>query len=380
MAPLRVPRPATHRAPRGRARCPAATASGAGRRARAGPSGRRPAARAEILKALVRDASGAHPGRADRGPDAAGDRRPDRRSCGRLEARAGTSIVFITHKLKEVRALADRITVIRRGKVVGEASRTSISEGELASMMVGRQVKLDDRQGRPSTPGDVDARGARPELWSTPACQVTRRRRELLRSAAARSYALAGVQGNGQTELTECPGRARVGGVGVGRPRRAATSPISRDRRPMIGLGRRLCPRGPACTTAWSAASPSRRTSCSTSTTASPSPAVMSLDLERDPTERHRRGSRSSTSGRQSIDHPCVHAVRRQPAEGRARPRAVPAADLVLIVAQPTRGLDVGSMEFVHKRIVEERDNGAAVILLSRPSSTRSSASRTGSS
>jgi len=64
----------------------------------------------------------------------------------------GTSIVFITHKLREVRAVADRITVIRRGAVVGEASPTS-SAAELASMMVGRPVQLTVDKA-PATPGD----------------------------------------------------------------------------------------------------------------------------------------------------------------------------------------------------------------------------------
>src|SRR5690606_13647925 len=66
---------------------------------------------------------------------------------------AGTSIVFITHKLREVRAVADKITVIRRGKVVGEASASS-TETELASMMVGRSVSLTvDKE--PATPGEA---------------------------------------------------------------------------------------------------------------------------------------------------------------------------------------------------------------------------------
>ena len=74
---------------------------------------------------------------------------------------AGTSIVFITHKLREVRAVADRITVIRRGKVVGEASPDS-SAAELASMMVGRPVKLNIEKD-PAAPGDevISAEGVR---------------------------------------------------------------------------------------------------------------------------------------------------------------------------------------------------------------------------
>ena len=86
---------------------------------------------------------------------------------------SGTSIVFITHKLREVRAIADRITVIRRGKVVGEASPQASSD-ELASLMVGRPVQLTiDKE--PAHPGDpvleVEAPQGRrrpgPGAWST---------------------------------------------------------------------------------------------------------------------------------------------------------------------------------------------------------------------
>src|SRR5674476_862574 len=111
----------------------------------------------------------------------------------------GTSIVFITHKLREVRAVADRITVIRRGKVVGEALPTSTS-AELASMMVGRPVLLTVDKGV-AAPGEVvlevDSLRVVDETGQVVVDDV---------SFSVRSgeiYAVAGVQGNGQTELTE---------------------------------------------------------------------------------------------------------------------------------------------------------------------------------
>ena len=76
--------------------------------------------RVEIIKALANDAEGADPRRADGGAHAAGDRRADGHHA-RSSRSSGTSIVFITHKLREVKAIGDRITVIRRGKVVGTA-------------------------------------------------------------------------------------------------------------------------------------------------------------------------------------------------------------------------------------------------------------------
>src|SRR5690349_319812 len=112
---------------------------------------------------------------------------------------AGTSIVFITHKLREVREVADRITVIRLGKVVGEAAPTA-SNVELASMMVGRAVELTVHKDPPKTgEGGLTVRDLR---VLTPAGAVVVddvsfdvRPGEVL--------ALAGVQGNGQTELVE---------------------------------------------------------------------------------------------------------------------------------------------------------------------------------
>src|SRR3954464_13949672 len=112
---------------------------------------------------------------------------------------AGTSIVFITHKLREVRAIADRVTVIRLGKVVGEADPQS-TNAELAAMMVGRGVELTVEKG-PANPGGealvvrnvsvLDPNGQK--VVNNVSFDV--RRGEIL--------AIAGVQGNGQTELTE---------------------------------------------------------------------------------------------------------------------------------------------------------------------------------
>jgi simple sugar transport system ATP-binding protein len=115
----------------------------------------------------------------------------------------GTSIVFITHKLKEVKAIADKITVIRRGKVVGQAE-PSASEEELAELMVGRAVDLVvDKE--PAEPKDavlrvegltvIDERG----FTAVDGVDLEVRAGEIL--------AVAGVQGNGQTELAEALAR-----------------------------------------------------------------------------------------------------------------------------------------------------------------------------
>ena len=111
---------------------------------------------------------------------------------------AGTSIVFITHKLREVRAVADRITVIRRGKVVGSAL-PSAPETE-TRLPHGRPVRRPRRRAQAAQPGEV------PSCWSTAvldAAGVLRSDRVTFDMARGEILAVAGVQGNGQTELTE---------------------------------------------------------------------------------------------------------------------------------------------------------------------------------
>ena len=115
-------------------------------------------------------------------------------------AASGRSILFITHKLKEVLAVADRITVMRLGAVIGTTTPQTTTESELASMMVGRSVELVVREGagpterrraRSGGPDVVDDRG----LTVVDHISFDVRAGEIL--------ALAGVQGNGQTEIEE---------------------------------------------------------------------------------------------------------------------------------------------------------------------------------
>ncbi len=167
---------------------------------------------------------------------------------------AGTSIVFISHKLKEVKAIGDTITVIRRGRVVGQPPVSS-SEQELASLMVGRPVLLTVEK-TPAQPGAVvlDVEGLR----VVDASGVVQVDEVSFSVREGEIYAIAGVQGNGQTEVTECPRRARDS---YGLPRQCArqrhhdvvgarpTRPRDRLRAPRI-----------ARTTDWSVASRWRRT------------------------------------------------------------------------------------------------------------------------
>lgn len=310
--------------------------------------------RVEILKALVRDAKVLilDEPTAVLTPQETDDLIEIMRSL----KQAGTAIVFITHKLREVRAVADKITVIRRGKVVGTASPED-SPAELASLMVGRPVRLNvDKQ--PAAPKAevievdgvrvLDAAGA----VTVDGVSFTVRGGEI--------YALAGVQGNGQTELTEAlvglervdDGTIRIAGVDVTR--------MSTD--DILGLGVGYVPEDrlhDGLVASFTVA----ENMVLDLYDQPPYSGRLNLDLGR--IREHAEEKVEEFDVRtSSIDHAASTL------SGGNQQKVVLAREMsrplkLLIVAQPTRGLDVGSMEFVHQRIVAERDNGAAVILIS---------------
>jgi simple sugar transport system ATP-binding protein len=269
---------------------------------------------------------------------------------------AGTSIVFISHKLKEVKAIADKVTVIRRGKVVGQPS-PSASEEELASLMVGRQVEL-TLEKAPANPGDVvlDVRDLR-VIDDAGVVQVDGVSFEV---RAGEIYAIAGVQGNGQTELTECllgietatEGSVRICG-------RDVSEASVRDR---LRLGVGYVPEdrlhdglvGGFTVAENLILDMYDRT---------PFAKGVALDLRA-----------VSSNAAERIDEFDVRTpsggALASTLSGGNQQKVVLAREMsrplkLLVVAQPTRGLDVGSMEFIHRRIVAERDNGTAVVLVS---------------
>jgi simple sugar transport system ATP-binding protein len=268
----------------------------------------------------------------------------------------GTSIVFITHKLREVREVADRITVIRRGKVVGEATPTS-SSAELASMMVGRPVKLEIEKD-PADPGEpvlqvegVTIADAGGQVMVEDVSFEVR---------AGEIYALAGVQGNGQTELTE----ALVGltPVRLGTIRLDGKDVTKAETDDILGMGVGYVPEDrmhDGLVTSFSVAE-NLILDLYDQPPFSKGPA---LDLERIRSNAEDRVEEYDV--RTSSIHHSASTL-----SGGNQQKVVLARELsrplkLLVVAQPTRGLDVGSMEFVHRRIVAERDNGAAVVLVS---------------
>ncbi|WP_106403475.1 ABC transporter ATP-binding protein [Actinocorallia populi] len=276
---------------------------------------------------------------------------------GRLRE-AGTAIVFITHKLKEVKAIADRITVIRRGKVVGTAD-PSASESELAALMVGRQVRL-----------KVEKEPAR-DTGAAPAFSV----RDLtVRNLAGQAVVdgvsldirpgevlgVAGVQGNGQTELTQAVLgliEPESGSIVLDGAELTGRSPRERLR---AGLG----------------FVPEDRGHDGLVGTASVAENLI-LDLyDRPPFGR--RGTMDVREVRrnaaQRVEEFDIRTTSiEQPVgelSGGNQQKVVVAREMsrplrMLVISQPTRGVDVGAMEFIHQRIIRERDQGRPVLLVS---------------
>jgi simple sugar transport system ATP-binding protein len=269
---------------------------------------------------------------------------------------AGTSVVFITHKLREVREVADHITVIRHGKVVAEAS-PMMSDAELASLMVGRSVELMVSKS-PSTPG--------PEALIVRDLTVLDPRGQVVVddvSFEVRSgeiVVIAGVQGNGQTELTEAL-------LGL---QEAVSGTVHLDGKPLLRQPIR------AVLDAGVGFVPEDRnkdglvgeftiTENLILDRADGSPFVKHGSLQLDFLRTFAAEKKDEFDVRaQSIDT----EVRRL--SGGNQQKVVLARELsrdlrLFVAAQPTRGIDVGSIEFVHKRIVAARDAGTPVIVIS---------------
>jgi general nucleoside transport system ATP-binding protein len=269
----------------------------------------------------------------------------------------GMSVIFISHKLNEVLDIADRITVLRRGRKIDTIPREGATEEGLARMMVGRDVLLRVDK-KPSQPAEtllhvenlrvVDDRG----LEAVRGVSFDVRAGEIV--------AIAGVDGNGQTELIDAL-------TGLRRPSEGAVAVGGRDM-----------------------------------TTAS-AHQFLQEGVGHIPEDRHRRGLVLDMSLAENL---VLHDYAKPPyaKRGFLNPKKIvesargllqefdvrggsattPASALsggnqqkvviarevhrdprVLIAAQPTRGLDVGAIEFVHRRLVEQRDAGKAVLLVS---------------
>ncbi|QAY58826.1 ABC transporter ATP-binding protein [Microbacterium protaetiae] len=268
----------------------------------------------------------------------------------------GTAIVFITHKLREVREVADRITVVRLGKVVGEASPTATNT-ELASMMVGRAVELTVQKG-PSQPqaGGLQVRDLR-VLAADGTVVVDGIDFDV---HPGEVLAVAGVQGNGQTELAEAivglqervTGSVTLGGEEL----------VGRSVRDVLDAGVGFVPED------------RQEDGLVGSFTVAEN---LILDRSGDAQFRTAGTIRRAALDAFAREKITEFDIRTQgPASpagslsGGNQQKVVIARELsrelkLLLASQPTRGVDVGSIEFIHKRIIATRDASVPVLVVS---------------
>ncbi len=268
----------------------------------------------------------------------------------------GTSIVFITHKLREVKAIGDRITVIRRGKVVGTAQPTA-SETELAEMMVGREVKLTVDKDAPKI-GETVLEAKNITVIDTRGHTVVKD--VSFEAKAGEILGIAGVQGNGQTELIKSL-------LGVIKP----------DAGEILVEGRDISRHGPKESLATGIGYIPEDRSHDGFVGGFSVRENLVLDLYRnedfsrglalklDAIEANAADRIEEFDIRTEDMHSPVSSL-----SGGNQQKVVVARELsrplkVLVASQPTRGVDVGSIEFIHKRIIAERDDGTAIIIVS---------------
>jgi simple sugar transport system ATP-binding protein len=269
----------------------------------------------------------------------------------------GTSIIFISHKLKEVLSIADRITVLRNGAVVGTTVPEEATEASLAEMMVGRTVLLEVKkeEAKPGDPvlrvADIVVEDERGQI-SVEGVSFEVRAGEIL--------GIAGVQGNGQRELVEAltglrhieSGHVHIEGEETTRyvPRKitelgVAHIPEDREKHGLVMaysvsdnlvLNRYYLPpyaRGPILD--------------HNKIDADSQKLVQEFDVRTPSIHTHAGDLSGGNKQKVIVAREFSHPVK------------------LLIANQPTRGIDVGSIEYIHSQIVKQRDEGSAVLLVS---------------
>lgn len=270
----------------------------------------------------------------------------------------GKSLILITHKLKEIKSIADRCTVIRRGRVIGTVQVADTSEAQMAEMMVGRQVSFNVSKA-PYTPGEPVLELKNLTVTNSRKVQALKnltfqvRRGEIL--------GVAGVEGNGQTELVEAL-------TGLREPESGQVVLLGKDLT-KTSVRERLA--------AGLAHIPEDRQKRGL---------VLDFPLaENFVLENHgdapyaKNGFLQDSVIQEHADHliqqfdvRCGEGSKSltRGLSGGNQQKAIVGREIdrnpeLLVAVQPTRGLDVGSIEYIHKRLVEQRDQGKAVLLVS---------------
>ena len=272
--------------------------------------------------------------------------------------RSGKTIIFISHKLKEVLQVSDRITVMRRGHVVGHLLTKATNEAEIARQMVGRDVLLRVEL-KPARPGPVAL--SVEDLAANSDQGVPALRGISLEAHRGEILGIAGVEGNGQSELMEV----------LAGTRKPTSGRIALGERDITALD------AAAIRTAGIAHIPEDRRGAGLVLNYSVAGNLI-LGHQRDPTFAWRhvvlKLQAILTWARRLIAEfdirtPSPETPARSLSGGNQQKiivaRELGTRPVVLLAAQPTRGVDIGAIEFIHRRIVAERDEGTAILLVS---------------
>ena len=277
----------------------------------------------------------------------------------RTMAAEGRTVIFISHKLHEVKAVADRVTVLRGGRSIATLSAADATPRELAGLMVGRQVELARRVERAAPPGtdsalEVEGLTVRGDRGKEAVKDVS------LAVRTGEIVGVAGVAGNGQRELAEAitgirppaRGTLRVRGrsLRAGDPRAAIAAGVAYVPEDRLGTGV-----APSLSIAENAVLKSYR-----------GPGISRGPLLR---RRAMREQAADLIQRYSVQASGAHVRARDLSGGNLQKlvlgREFSAQPRVLIAASPTRGLDVGAIETVHAYLRQAAADGVAVLLLS---------------
>jgi ABC-type uncharacterized transport system ATPase subunit len=270
---------------------------------------------------------------------------------------AGRGVVFITHKLKEALAIADRIAVLRRGKVVGEELPENADEAMIAELMVGRPVQLVVDK-KAATPGEPVLTVEKLTVLDPDGLVVVDSVSFVVR--AGEVVGIAGVQGNGQTELVETLTglrSANSGGVHLGEMDISDHSPRARHRLGMAHIPEDRQRQG----------------------LVSGMTVAQNLVLTRYHSEEFSTGiqvnwDKVTVKADELVAEYDIRTsgtgVEASTLSGGNQQKVIVARELsrelkLAVASQPTRGVDVGSIEYIHAQIVAERDSGTAVLIVS---------------
>ena len=270
----------------------------------------------------------------------------------------GKSIIIITHKLKEIKAVANRCTVIRRGKYIGTVDVKSTSQGEMAKMMVGRNISFKVHKVE-ATPMDSILKVDNLSVLNNK--KIFGLKHFSLEVKSGEIVGIAGVEGNGQTELVEA-----ITGL---RKIEEGQVFIKNQNITRLPIHKRIA--------SDIAHIPEDRQKHGLVLDYSLEENMILKTFNKPPFSKY--GLLNGTAIRKYAQK-IVDAFDVRSGQGCATPtrslsggnqqKAIIGREIelnpdLLIAVQPTRGLDVGSIEYIHKRLIEQRDNGKAVLLIS---------------